>query len=91
VAVEVGEAAFLRGDALEPDEHHQDEEGSHAHRQLQVARRDQLDCRYVGVESHSLRLLVDLEHVDQHLVQLDEVQLTEVIARVDGLVVGDVH
>jgi hypothetical protein len=81
VAVEIGKTPLLSWYALQPGQHDQDEEGSCRYSQLQVAASGDLDGCVVGGEGDRLRLLVDLEHVYQHLIQFDEAHLSEVVAR----------
>lgn len=90
VSVEVGEALLLGGDAPEPGEHDCNEEGGEGDGELEVGGGDGLDDCDVGVVGDCLGELVDLEHVDQHLVQLHEVQLPEVVSLVFGGILGDV-
>ncbi len=79
MTVKIGKTPLLCRYALQPDEYGEDEEGSGAHNQLQVVASDDFDGVDVGVEGDGLRQLVDLEHVNYHIIQLDEAQLSEVV------------
>jgi hypothetical protein len=79
MSIEKGETFLLGRDALQPNEQNQNEEGSHAKSQLQVAARDDLDGVDEGCIGSCLTLLEDFEHVDQHLVQFNEIGLFEVV------------
>jgi hypothetical protein len=82
--IETGQGLFLSWDAPQPEQQSHSQEDSHADDQLEVGEGNSLDGHHVGPVGDCLRLLVDLEHVDKHLVQLYEGQLPEVVTLGEG-------
>ena len=62
--VKIRQIFLLGGDALQPDQHHKDEECGNRDSQFEVSVCDDIDGLNICEESDRLRSLVDLEHVD---------------------------